>query len=108
MIALAGGMYMLFQLQVGDLRPYLMGFFDTTSGSKTEAGSYEEISSAIGADDPSEILFATDALKEAQAAREAGWTAVLVTRPGNPPLPRDTGFQVVHSMGDLLDVFARS
>ena len=80
-----------------------MGFFDTTSGPKTESSSYNEIAKALGCDSPSEILFATDVLAEAQAARTAGWEALLVSRPGNTPLPADTGFTVIQTMDVLLD-----
>jgi methionine salvage enolase-phosphatase E1 len=49
-----------------------------------------------------QVLFATDILAEAQAAAAAGWRAVLVTRPGNKPLPQDHGFRVIESMQELL------
>jgi methylthioribulose 1-phosphate dehydratase/enolase-phosphatase E1 len=88
--------------QAGDLRPYLCGYFDTSSGLKGEAGSYHNIQLTLGVDDPSEVLFATDMLPEAQAAQAAGWQAVLVVRPGNKPLPEDHGFRVVESMQELL------
>lgn len=52
--------------QAGDLRPYLSGFFDTTSGAKSEPSSYKEIALTLGMDSPSELLFATDVLAEAQ------------------------------------------
>lgn len=85
------------------MRPYLCGFFDTTSGPKTEAASYKEIAAALGVD-PSEqdVVFATDLLPEAQAAAAAGWTPVLVAREGNKPLPEGHGFRVVASMQQLL------
>lgn len=88
--------------QVGDLRPYLCGFFDTTSGAKVERASYANIALSLGVDAPSDILFATDILAEAQAARAAGWQAVLVERPGNKPLPDGHGFRIITSMQDLL------
>ncbi|KXZ48768.1 hypothetical protein GPECTOR_25g352 [Gonium pectorale] len=88
--------------QVGDLRPYLCGFFDTTSGAKQEAASYTNIALSLGVDSPADILFATDVLAEAQAASAAGWRAVLVVRPGNKPLPEGHGFRVVTSMTELL------
>lgn len=34
--------------QVGDLRPYLCGFFDTTSGAKVEGSSYRNIALSLG------------------------------------------------------------
>lgn len=89
--------------QVGDLRPYLSGFFDTTSGVKVEAGSYANIALSLGADDPSDILFATDNVLEAEAAGRAGWRAVVVDRPGNKPLPENySDFKVVTTMEDLF------
>ena len=90
--------------QVGDLRPYLCGFFDTTSGPKGEAGSYREIALSLGVSSPSELLFATDVYAEAVAAREAGWEAVLVVRPGNKPLPEGASheFRVIESLKDLI------
>ncbi len=89
--------------QVGNLRPYLAGFFDTTSGPKNDAGSYREIAASLGVDPAEEeVVFATDILAEAQAAKAAGWTAVLVAREGNKPLPEGHGFRVVDSMQQLL------
>jgi len=89
-------------MQVGDLRPYLSGFFDTTSGPKVEARSYRDIALTLGVDEPSEILFATDVLGEALAAKAAGWQAVLVCRPGNKPLPAGHGFREIHTMKELI------
>ncbi|KAL6753260.1 HAD-like domain-containing protein [Haematococcus lacustris] len=88
--------------QAGDMRPYLSGFFDTTSGAKTLPASYKDIALSLGVDSPGEIVFATDLLAEAQAASAAGWRAVLVTRPGNAPLPEGHGFAVVDSVQKLL------
>ncbi len=70
-----------------------------------EAQSYKEIGLSLGIDKPSQILFATDVYGEAVAAKEAGWEAVLVVRPGNKPLPADAGgeFQVVESLEELLE-----
>lgn len=93
-------------LQAGDLRPYLSGFFDTTSGVKTAAASYQEIALSLGVDSPRELVFATDVLAEAQAARDAGWRAVLVARAGNAPLPDGHGFPVVCAVTQLLEAAA--
>lgn len=41
------------------MRPYLSGFFDTNSGPKNAAASYKDIALSIGADSPSQLLFAT-------------------------------------------------
>ena len=88
--------------QVGDLRPYLSGFFDTSSGPKLEARSYRDIALSLGVDSASEILFATDVLGEALAAKAAGWQAVLVSRPGNKPLAAGHGFREITTMKDLV------
>ena len=88
--------------QVGDLRPYLCGFFDTTSGPKLEARSYRDIALSLGVDSPSELLFATDVLGEAVAARAAGWQAVLVSRPGNKALAAGHGFREITTLKDLV------
>lgn len=67
--------------------------------------SYKEISLSLGVDEPSQITFATDVYGEAVAARQAGWEAVLVVRPGNKPLPADAKdeFRVVESLEQLLE-----
>jgi methylthioribulose 1-phosphate dehydratase/enolase-phosphatase E1 len=86
------------------MRPYLCGFFDTTSGPKGEAASYKEIAASLGVDPAEqEVVFATDVLPEAQAAAAAGWKPVLVVREGNKPLAAGHGFRVVESMQQLLD-----
>lgn len=73
----------------------------STHPSQMEAGSYKEIALHLGLD-PCDILFATDILKEAQAAAAAGWTAVLVERPGNAALPEGHGFKVEDNLNNLL------
>jgi len=67
----------------GDLTGLLDGYFDTAVGAKGEPDSYRRIAEQIGATG----LFATDILSEAQAARSAGWQAVILNRPGNHPQP---------------------
>eukprot|EP00892_Ulva_mutabilis_P005540 jgi/Ulvmu1/3358/UM156_0015.1 len=88
--------------QVGDVRPYLMGFFDTTSGPKRKASSYVNIAQSLAVDGPEDIVFATDILEEAAAAKQAGWRCVLVKRDGNAALPDAPGFPVVDSMDKFL------
>uniref|UniRef100_A0A453K1B2 Uncharacterized protein n=1 Tax=Aegilops tauschii subsp. strangulata TaxID=200361 RepID=A0A453K1B2_AEGTS len=61
----------------GDLRQFLCGFFDTTTGNKREARSYFEISQSLGVDNPSQILFITDVLQEAVAAKSAGMSRLV-------------------------------
>lgn len=73
----------------GDLRPFVSFWFDTTTGPKRERQSYEKIADEMGVT-PSSILFATDIVAEAQAARAAGLQVVVMARLGNerqPPHP---------------------
>ena len=81
---------------------YFNGFFDTAVGSKVESPSYLNIAQQLLLD-PSDILFLTDRVLEAQAAREAKIKAVLLDRPGNAPLTdadRDP-FMVITSFEQL-------
>lgn len=90
---------------VGDLRPYLAGFFDTTSGTKVESSSYKNIALSLGVDSPADILFATDNPAEARAAVAAGWQVVLADRPGNAAVPEGHGFRVATSAEHFLAAF---
>lgn len=47
----------------GDVRPLLSGYFDTTIGAKTEAGSYRNIVLTLGVDQAEEVVFVTDNVK---------------------------------------------
>ena len=66
----------------GDLTPYFKGYFDTTTGGKTEAASYIKIANTIGFP-CSKILFLSDHPEELQAARVAGYRILGLNRPGN-------------------------
>jgi methylthioribulose 1-phosphate dehydratase/enolase-phosphatase E1 len=61
----------------GDLRQYLSGYFDTKVGVKTETQSYVDIALTLGVDDIGQILFCTDSLLEAVAAKRAGMRVVI-------------------------------
>ena len=84
----------------GDLRGYLSGYFDTTTGPKREAGSYTAIADATGVE-ASKLLFVTDVWEEADAASQAGVIPVLSLRPGNKPLPAHS-FREISSLDELL------
>jgi enolase-phosphatase E1 len=73
----------------GDLTRFLSGYFDTTTGPKSEAASYHKIAGVIGLAAP-EILFISDITRELDAAREAGMQTRLCIRPGNHPQPGHT------------------
>ncbi|CAN0891271.1 Probable bifunctional methylthioribulose-1-phosphate dehydratase/enolase-phosphatase E1 [Linum grandiflorum] len=81
----------------GDLRQFLSGFFDTNVGTKRETSSYIQISESLGVDSPSEILFLTDVVQEAVAAKAAGLKVLISVRPGNAPLPENHGFKTINS-----------
>jgi len=86
----------------GDLRPLLSGFFDTSVGPKTAPASYADIALSRGVDSPARVLFLTDALFEAQAAKKAGFRVAVTDRPGNAPLPAGHGFRVITSLAEAL------
>lgn len=70
--------------EVGDLTPLLQGYFDTTTGPKKEAASYQQITAAIALP-PAQILFISDVTAELKAAQAAGLQTLLSQRPGNVP-----------------------
>lgn len=69
----------------GDLTPLIAGYFDTRTGLKTASASYLAIASAMEVD-PGQVLFFSDAVRELDAAREAGCRTRLVVREGNVPV----------------------
>ncbi|KAM8939357.1 enolase-phosphatase E1 [Pelodytes ibericus] len=69
----------------GDLLKFFDGHFDTTIGHKVESESYTNIAKSIGCSTEN-ILFLTDVITEAEAAKEAGVHVAVVVRPGNAPL----------------------
>lgn len=71
--------------QAGDLTPRLSAFFDTTSGFKTEPGSYVTIAAALGFE-PARILFVSDVGAELDAARRAGLQTALCMRSDTRPM----------------------
>jgi enolase-phosphatase E1 len=69
----------------GNLTEIFSGYFDTTTGSKTDSSSYKKIAAEIKTE-PKHILFLTDIPQEAEAAVTAGFRSALVIRPGNAEL----------------------
>ncbi|NDD30750.1 MAG: acireductone synthase [Proteobacteria bacterium] len=83
----------------GDLRPFVSHWFDTTTGPKRERKSYETIADEMELT-PSDILFATDIVAEALAAKAAGLQVVIMERLGNEkqpphPFPIEEDFEMV-------------
>jgi len=72
--------------QHGDLLGLFTGHYDTVSaGPKREVGSYQAIAKSIGAE-PADLTFLSDVAAELDAAAEAGWHTIGVSRPedGSP------------------------
>jgi enolase-phosphatase E1 len=65
----------------GDLSPLFSGYFDTTSGTKREAQTYERISQGIGVE-ASQILFLSDIVQELDGASTAGMATCGLAREG--------------------------
>lgn len=86
----------------GDLLKYFSGFFDTEVGAKQESDSYKNILSKID-EKPSDVIFLTDVVKEAAAAKEAGLSTVIVVREGNTALTDEekATYTTVKSFSDL-------
>jgi enolase-phosphatase E1 len=86
--------------EAGDLARFISAWFDTTTGPKKEARSYGAIAEALAVRREA-ILFSTDNLDEARAAREAGLSVRVAVRPGNAPLPVGHGFESFSSLLEL-------
>jgi enolase-phosphatase E1 len=84
----------------GDLTPFIQGYFDTTTGAKGEAKSYERIVTATQVP-ASEILFISDAVPELDAAQLAAVQTALCVRSGKVP-PQDCLHPVIHSFEEVL------
>lgn len=84
----------------GDLKPLISGYFDTRTGPKTEAGSYQQIAREMEVE-PAEVLFISDAVRELDAARESGCQTRLAVRPGNPPIADGHGHVAIESFTAL-------
>ena len=85
----------------GDLTPFLRWYFDTTTGAKTDAVSYQRIAAAMSIP-PEAVLFVSDTVRELDAARTAGMHTRLSVRPGNAPPSEDHGHTVVRTFDDVV------
>jgi enolase-phosphatase E1 len=84
----------------GDLTRFLNGYFDTTTGPKTESSSYTTIATGFSLS-PSDILFISDVTRELDAAAGAGLQVLLAVRPGNHPQPPHP-YKAVTEFGAVL------
>jgi enolase-phosphatase E1 len=85
----------------GDLTGYISDYFDTTTGAKTDAASYQSISQKIGLP-AAAVLFVSDVTAELDAAQDAGMRTALCMRPGSrepesPAHPIVQTFDVIFS-----------
>ncbi|NJD07188.1 MAG: acireductone synthase [Methylococcaceae bacterium] len=67
----------------GDLTPLFSGYFDTSTGAKSDPESYRLIAKEIRLG-PDEILFLSDVAAELDAAASAGMATCQLLRPGKP------------------------
>lgn len=84
----------------GDLTGYLDGYFDTTTGAKASAASYQAIAARVGRP-TAEILFVSDVAAELDAARAAGMGTALCVRPGSLE-PEPSGHLIVRTFDEIL------
>jgi enolase-phosphatase E1 len=85
----------------GNLLDCFSGHYDTTTGPKREAASYQAIAADFGL--PAEqILFVSDVVEELQAADSAGMQVVLSVRPGNKPVLADHGFETAETFVNII------
>ncbi|MGK4008881.1 acireductone synthase [Sorangium sp. So ce1036] len=89
----------------GDLTPLFSGYFDTTTGPKTEPRSYRLIAQALDLP-PADILFLSDSVAELDAARGAGLRTACLDR-GEAPIAPGHGHPTFQSF-EGLDPFALS
>lgn len=73
--------------EVGDLTPFIDGYFDTRIGKKGEAESYRKIAEAMDLE-TRQILFISDVVTELHAANQSGMKTLMSIRPGNEPQPQ--------------------
>ncbi len=86
----------------GNLTQFIDDYFDTTTGLKTAADSYLQISSELRLN-PEQILFISDIGAELEAARNAGMQSALCIRPGNPPQRKVNEQHMIRSFDDVSD-----
>ncbi|MCL4125367.1 UNVERIFIED_CONTAM: hypothetical protein GTU68_018012 [Idotea baltica] len=84
----------------GDLLDQFSGHYDTTTGPKREASSYETIAADFDCD-ACQILFISDVVEELAAAKAAGLQTALSVRPGNQPAPAEHGFLSITGFDQL-------
>ena len=85
---------------VGNILHLFRGHYDTTTGPKKEASSYQAIAKDFGLP-PAQILFLSDVLDELEAARAAGLQTGLCKRPGNAEVAVGHGHPEITSFDQM-------
>ncbi|KRT86568.1 hydrolase, partial [Oryctes borbonicus] len=85
----------------GDLSKYISHYFDLSVGGKTDDASYTKIAEQLSIA-PEELIYINDQIDEANAAKKAGITAILVKREGNKEIPEadSADFTILASFAD--------
>lgn len=86
----------------GDLAKFISEYFDTTTGPKRDAESYEKIAEALELP-PAEILFISDITAELDAARAAGFATAISLREGNEPLAEEPTHRVIQTFDEITE-----
>jgi len=86
----------------GDLTSFVSSYFDTKVGHKQEKTSYSEIALTLGAEKNEKILFITDVLGEAKAAKEAGLSAIISLRAGNAVISEEHEFETITNFDSII------
>jgi enolase-phosphatase E1 len=84
----------------GDLLAMFSGHYDTTTGPKREAASYQLIACDFKIP-PAEILFISDVVAELDAARASGMQTALASRPGNAAAAPGHGHPEIRSFAEV-------
>ena len=85
---------------VGDVLHLFQGHYDTTTGPKKEAASYQAIAKDFGLP-PAQILFLSDVPDELAAARTAKLQTGLCKRPGNAKVVAGHGHPEITSFDQV-------
>ena len=86
--------------EAGDLTRFIVDYFDTTVGSKTEVQSYRRIATSLGLT-TKEVMFISDVVGELAAASGAGMQTLLCVRPGNQPQSLINPYQIIRSFDEV-------
>lgn len=84
----------------GDLTGFIRAYFDTTTGAKQQAESYQRIAAALELLPP-EMLFLSDVRGELDAAQLAGMPTALCVRPGSKP-PVSSAHPVIQTFDEVF------